>query len=61
MSTRGQSPKRVDGDPAPEKLLNAINAALFDLGGVVPSDGPDKSLGSHRVLFTMRLIKIAGQ
>ncbi|HEY2528370.1 MAG TPA: hypothetical protein VGJ20_10570 [Xanthobacteraceae bacterium] len=55
-----------------EKLLSAINAAPFDLGGVVLSYGPDKNQGSDQVFFTimqadewfrpvLRLIKIAGQ
>jgi branched-chain amino acid transport system substrate-binding protein len=55
-----------------EKLLSAINAAPFDLGGVVPSYGPDKNQGSDQVFFTIvqadgpfkplvRLIKMAGQ
>ncbi len=64
--------RRVDGDPAREKLLSAINAAPFDLGGVVLSYGPDKNQGSDQVFFTImqadgsfkpvvRLIKMAGQ
>ena len=55
-----------------EKLLSAINAAPFDLGGVVLSYGPDKNQGSDQVFFTIvqadgpfkplvRLIKMAGQ
>jgi branched-chain amino acid transport system substrate-binding protein len=62
--------KRLDGDPAREKLLSAINA--FDLGDVMPSYGPDKNKGSDQVFFTImqadgsfkplvRLIKMAGQ
>ena len=72
MTTRGRSPKRVDGDPTREKLLNAVNAAPFDLGGVVLSYGPDKNQGSDQVFFSitqaggsfkpvLSLIKIAGQ
>ena len=64
--------RRVDGDPTREKLLSAINAAPFDLGGVVLSYGPDKNQGSDQVFFTImqadgsfkpvvRLIKMAGQ
>jgi branched-chain amino acid transport system substrate-binding protein len=62
----------MDGDPTREKLPNAINAAPFDLGGVVLSYGPDKNRGSDQVFFTtmqadepfrpiLRLIKIARQ
>ena len=62
----------MDGDPAREKLLRAINAAPFDLGGVVLSYGPDKNQGSDEVFFmimqadgsfkpVVRLIKMAGQ
>ena len=63
---------RVDGDPMREKLLSAIDAAPLDLGGGVPSYGPDKNQGSDQVFFTnmqtdgpfkpvVRLIKMAGQ
>jgi branched-chain amino acid transport system substrate-binding protein len=68
----GEALRRVDGDPTREKLLTAINAAPFDLGGVVLSYGPDKNQGSNQVFFTImqadgwfkpvvRLIKMAGQ
>ena len=64
--------RRVDGDPAREKLLGAISAAPFDLRGVAPSYGPDNNQGSDEVLFMImqadgsfkplvRLIKMAGQ
>jgi branched-chain amino acid transport system substrate-binding protein len=64
--------KRVDGEPTREKLLNAITAAPFDLGGVVLSYGPSKNQGSDEVFFTIlqadgsfkpvvRLIKMARQ
>jgi ABC-type branched-subunit amino acid transport system substrate-binding protein len=64
--------KRVDGQPTREKLLNAIAAAPFDLGGVTLSYGPAKNQGSDHVFFTIlqadgsfkpviRLINMAGQ
>jgi ABC-type branched-subunit amino acid transport system substrate-binding protein len=64
--------KRLDGEPTREKLLNAIAAAPFDLGGVTLSYGPDKNQGSDQVFFTIlqadgtfkpviRLIRMAGQ
>ena len=64
--------KRVDDDPTREKLLGAINAAPFDLSGVVLSYRPDKNQGPDQVFFTIiqavgpfkpvtRLIKMAGQ
>jgi branched-chain amino acid transport system substrate-binding protein len=64
--------KRVDGEPTREKLLSAIAAAPFDLGGVVLSYGPSKNQGSDQVFFTIlqadgsfkpvvRLIKMARQ
>jgi ABC-type branched-subunit amino acid transport system substrate-binding protein len=45
--------KRVDGEPTRDKLLDAINGAPFDLGGVVLSYGPSKNQGSDRVFFTI--------
>jgi branched-chain amino acid transport system substrate-binding protein len=64
--------KRVDGEPTREKMLSAIAAAPFDLGGVVLSYGPSKNQGSDQVFFTIlqadgsfkpvvRLIKMARQ
>jgi ABC-type branched-subunit amino acid transport system substrate-binding protein len=64
--------KRVDGEPTREKMLSAIAAAPFDLGGVVLSYGPSKNQGSDQVFFTIlqadgsfkpvvRLIKMAKQ
>jgi ABC-type branched-subunit amino acid transport system substrate-binding protein len=64
--------KRVDGEPTREKLLDAIGAAPFDLGGVKLSYGPAKNQGSDQVFFTIlqadgsfkpvvRLAKVAGQ
>ena len=62
----------VDGDPAREELLGAINAARFDLGGVAPSHGADNNQGSDRTFSAImqadrsfepvvRLIKMARQ
>jgi len=45
--------KRVDGEPTREKLLDAIGAAPFDLGGVKLSYGPAKNQGSDQVFFTI--------
>jgi branched-chain amino acid transport system substrate-binding protein len=45
--------KRVDGEPTREKLLDAINAAPFDLGGMALSYGPTKNQGSDQVFFTI--------
>ena len=63
--------KRVDGEPTREKLLDAVAAAPFDLGGVVLSYGPTKNQGSDQVFFTIlqadgsfkpvvRLVRMAG-
>jgi hypothetical protein len=43
--------RRVDGDPAREEPLGAINAAPFDLGGVVLRYRPGKNQGADEVLF----------
>jgi ABC-type branched-subunit amino acid transport system substrate-binding protein len=64
--------KRVNGEPTREKLLDAIAAAPFDLGGVKLSYGPTKNQGSDQVFFTIlqadgsfkpvvRLARVAGQ
>jgi len=45
--------KRVQGEPTREKLLDAINAAPFDLGGVALNYGPTKNQGSDQVFFTI--------
>jgi branched-chain amino acid transport system substrate-binding protein len=64
--------KRVKGEPTREALLDAINEAPFDMGGITLTYGPNKNQGSDRVFFTIlqadgtfkpvtRLIKMAGQ
>jgi branched-chain amino acid transport system substrate-binding protein len=64
--------KRVKGEPTREGLLDAINSAPFDLGGVTLGYGPTKNQGSDQVYFTIlqadrtfrpvtRLVKVAGQ
>jgi branched-chain amino acid transport system substrate-binding protein len=64
--------KRVEGEPTRAKLLDAIGAAPFDLGGIVLNYGPSKNQGSDQVYFTIlqadgsfksvvRLIKMAEQ
>jgi len=64
--------KRMSGEPTREKLLDAIVAAPFDLGGMVLTYGPAKNQGSDQVFFTIlqadgsfkpvaRLMKMAGQ
>ncbi len=45
--------KRVKGEPTREALLDAINSAPFDLGGVTLSYGPTKNQGSDQVFFTI--------
>jgi ABC-type branched-subunit amino acid transport system substrate-binding protein len=64
--------KRIKGEPTREGLLDAINGAPFDLGGVALSYGPAKNQGSDQVFFTIlqangsfrpvvRLVKVAEQ
>jgi branched-chain amino acid transport system substrate-binding protein len=64
--------KRTTGAPTREGLLDAINAAPFDFGGVTLSYGPARNQGSDLVFFTIlqadgtfrpvtRLVKMAGQ
>jgi branched-chain amino acid transport system substrate-binding protein len=45
--------KRIQAAPTREGLLDAINAAPFDLGGVKLSFGPAKNQGSDQVFFTI--------
>jgi ABC-type branched-subunit amino acid transport system substrate-binding protein len=63
--------KRVDGEPTREKLLDAVNKAPFDLGGIKLSYGPARNQGSDEVFFTIlqadgsfkpvvRLVRMAG-
>jgi ABC-type branched-subunit amino acid transport system substrate-binding protein len=44
---------RVTGEPTREKLLDAVAASPFDLGGVVLKYGPANNRGSDRVFFTI--------
>jgi branched-chain amino acid transport system substrate-binding protein len=64
--------KRVKGEPTREALLDAINEAPFNMGGLTLTYGPNKNQGSDQVFFTIlqadgtfkpvtRLIKMAGQ
>jgi len=64
--------KRVKGEVTREALLNAINEAPFNMGGVTLTYGPGKNQGSNQVYFTIlqadgtfkpvtRLAKVAGQ
>ena len=64
--------KRVSGEPTRAKLLDAIAAAPFDLGGVLLRYGPAKNQGSDQVYFTIlqadgsfkpvvRLVRMAAQ
>ena len=72
MTTRGRSAQARGRRSGREKLLSAINAAWFDLGGAEPSYGPDKNQGADQVFFmiaqadgsfkpVVRLIKMVGQ
>jgi len=45
--------KRITGEPTREALLDAINKAPFDLGGVTLRFGPSNNQGSERVYFTI--------
>ena len=45
--------KRINGEPTREALLDAINKAPFDLGGVTLRFGPSNNQGSDRVYFTI--------
>jgi len=45
--------KRVKGGPTREALLDAINSAPFDLGGVMLNYGPTNNQGSNQVFFTI--------
>jgi len=64
--------KRIKGEVTREALLDAIDAAPFNLGGVTLSYGPAKNQGSDQVFFTIlqadgtfkpvtRLVKMAEQ
>ena len=64
--------KRIKGEVTREALLNAINEAPFNIGGVTLAYGPAKNQGSNQVYFTIlqadgtfkpvtRLAKMAGQ
>jgi branched-chain amino acid transport system substrate-binding protein len=64
--------KRIKGEPTREALLDAINEAPFDMGGITLTYSPNKNQGSDQVFFTIlqadgtfkpvtRLIKMAGQ
>jgi ABC-type branched-subunit amino acid transport system substrate-binding protein len=45
--------KRIPGEPTREALLDAIDKAPFDIGGVTLSFGPAKNQGSDQVYFTI--------
>jgi branched-chain amino acid transport system substrate-binding protein len=64
--------KRIKGEPTREALIDAINEAPFDMGGITLTYGPNKNQGSDQVFFTIlqadgmfkpvtRLIKMAGR
>jgi hypothetical protein len=45
--------KRIPGELTREALLDAIDKAPFDIGGVTLSFGPAKNQGSDQVYFTI--------
>jgi branched-chain amino acid transport system substrate-binding protein len=64
--------KRIKGEPTREALLDAIDAAPFDMGGITLTYSATNNQGSNQVFFTIlqadgtfkpvtRLIKMAGQ
>ncbi len=64
--------RRMKGEPSREDLLDAINSAPFNMGGVTLTYGPTRNQGSDQVYFTIlqadgtfrpvtRLVKVAAQ